>query len=367
MINRGQFCIGRLKDFTVPPDLQDLWDNSIRPKLDRSLQVAAQANTLARKKVMTEVVLCMAGRPSRAPSIGPDMYVRLKPWICIFCASSRWKSNVARLCAGMQFLDDFVREYVKEDVHVGLGAPWLAGPDEETSSMQGSVPYEPVSISDLESFFHPEVQFSQHLSLARYTLSEDNRSLEAISTIGGILRVGHRLLGVTTAHGVGDLLIREDRGVARDPSTDPDQAVDENEDQDYEDNEMYTPIGAIMGPSTWPVDAPPSILAFCSRGTSAAAYDLPMKAPEGSDFVLVEMDALELLYSVLLMTSVVSSDGLSHDIGTELESGDVWVQTGTLGEHVKAHLLDTMSTIGCKHFIMNTRKIELMPGCRGCK
>jgi hypothetical protein len=326
--------MGSLKDIQPPQAIQDHWDAGILDEIARRIAKAAQTSDLTDDEVRAEPILCMLGSEYR-PDCGllfsgkpwPKKTVTLYPAVCMICSSEKWRKDVKNLCSLMDFLNRFLVKFGMTQPYVIVGD--LARPAAASSSY-------------LDNGHHSQdISFSHQTFTARYTIHADD-------TIGGMSMVDEQLYGLTTAHGIVDVLVDME---AKLRSGTPLASTSRRKKIAQHDAVTSEP---------WQSHELPDILAFASRGTRTGDYSLPDHAGDSADFALVPADESKYYWNVCdnprtghfsILTNVVHED--------DLNDGEVWICHDSLRTPLGSTLLRGKgSVITMRHF-MSTRKLYL--------
>jgi len=363
--------VGLLRQVPPPDDVQAYWDAEVFQQLGNHLQKAAQNSELKDREIITEHVLCMAGKECQTGSVTlppgtawPAEPVVLRPLVWIHCASKRWKRKVKYLWSDMPFLTSFLKKFKLEDPRISLDAPWPA----TGTNLQTNNP-----ATETQT-----IRFSRGIYAARYNVWKRDKEISLESTIGGAIVTQNCLYGLTTAHGIVDTVCEQENRSEDDGTESDDDAESTESDGGPHDNRHESPFAtSLTAPPNvkkpfqrkseiWTDQDLPSVVAYMSRGTSTGDYTFPKRPPPSSDFALVALNKLDFYFNHFYNPI----DGETHQISdimltSELSAGDVWVTNPLFSQLIPGYLLKEKSCMILRNHVMQTRKIQLnYPGCK---
>jgi hypothetical protein len=389
--------IGLLRELPPPSEVQNKWDQDIRPELENHLCQATRllSKSMRDEEVITEPVLCMAGKKCSPSSVTmepgvvcPKDPIALNPTLWIYCGSKKCKKKVSEAIRTLAYLRHFVERFNMDAPYTSLHAPWPAAKDNALFSDNTLGNYNSVSFSIQQSKLRTEVGCGVK---AKFTIQASFGSIERHSIIGGYIMVDSSLFGLTSAHGIVNCL--------RDLSHNSSSASDESKNLSNESSEIDSdyvsssgsesdasedikpflatsnadakryPLPADKGYTAledeWMTTSTPGIIAYMGHGTSAGDLSLPHAAPSTADFALVDVQSIGAPSNEYHDQSQGSSSVITDYLPTaQITSGDVWIIYSHSAPALKGYLLEGNASIILRGTVIRTKKIQLKsPGC----
>jgi hypothetical protein len=375
------YYIGLLKEFPPPSEVQQKWDEQIRPSLEQHLCQATRTlpKSLSDDDVITEPVLCMAGKlcPTKGSFLSTGDLVTLNPMIWIHCGSRKCKKKVIEVTRNLPYLSNFLQTFSLEAPHASLRAPWPAanGPRAENTQSE---------LQDIQVSLAIQIPSSHSLQLfgakIKFTIVKGSTSIERFCTIGGPLKVDSSIYGLTTAHGlvsaIQEVRVAETSSPMNISSEDEDNSSSSDPGSESESDQQHraAPIpsnrtsarsagehdksqSSDFGPGLWKPLPLPTSLSYLGRMTTKGNYDLPQTQSMSSDFALIDLsntfdcidpDIPGISWSEIELAQLAATC-----------SGEVFVVVRPEGRPVKGYLLDGEASIILRGKVVRTRKIQI--------
>ncbi|CAI6340614.1 unnamed protein product [Periconia digitata] len=393
-----KYYVGPLRELPAPQEVQEKWEANVRPGLEQHICQATRtlSKSLRDEQVITEVVLCMAGRQHALSSLAtretfprrsllPKGSVALIPMVWIYCGSRKCRRRVVDCLQNLSYLTHFLEMFSMEAPRVSLEAPWPAS---------GRIPLalseSPTNLVEVSLTVYLTPHRVTHGIPAKFTVSEDLTTKEATCIIGGMIMVKDSLYGLTTAHPLTTAFSDATRSTTKlcdsdlSSSDEEDQVSDEGSEATSDSNSDHSrsPLrqrnlqnspfeGSMASPSSSTtshivphhetIDLPtPRLLSYIGQATKVGNYNLPQMISQVSDFALIHSERIidhwneNVPYPV---TKTASSK--------EFVSGGVVIAAGT-AQRLLGYLLKDEASIILRGEVVRTRKIQIdKPGERG--
>jgi peptide-N4-(N-acetyl-beta-glucosaminyl)asparagine amidase len=349
------------------------------------------SKSLRDEEIITEAVLCMAGKKCSPTSFllapgatCPKHPVALKPTVWIHCGSKKCKKKVLGTIRNLAYLNHFLDKFYMEPPYVSLHAPWPAGEEYHKDAPRSEAKTTKITFAIQHSASDANTICG---SLVRFTLKTPDGVFQHRSTMGGIIIAGNSLYGLTSAHAVVNQVLRSSNSQSTNLLETGDY-TSSDEDSDYEtssDTESETsssslarstftgtPVAEIsrtheFKEGEWVECELPNIVAYMGRGTITGDYSFPNSAPEKSDFVLIDLASLPIWSNAFYDPVTGMLTNISESIPkAELDQGEVWIVSDDPDNFVKGYLLEGNASVILRGTVMHTRKIQVAsPGARG--
>ncbi|KAF2010599.1 hypothetical protein BU24DRAFT_427715 [Aaosphaeria arxii CBS 175.79] len=415
-----KFHVGLLKDLPCPDDIQTEFDKTIRPDLENHIRQATMLlpSSLSDEKVMTEVVLCLAGKKSTLRSASGHFITlssasgiaTLKPTVWIFCGSRACRAKVRKSVQNLLYLEDFLLAYHVEGPHVSLHAPWPSAGETSSALLHSTSMAFSIEVHPSDNSIHGNMLEARFVAFGQMNIYR--------STIGGLIMVNEELFILTSAHAIVSAfrnfpndfvgLSETENGEESSPE---DSLTSSSESDDSETD--WPPARSGATPSEMHPDrcqssnlrssrvpsaesprypsrpfiyddyllshvmvAEPKILAYMGSGTTTGDYSFQDETNESSDFMLLDPGTMIQMMSrpdgkVPLnqyndpkqMHDVLIS---SHIEANQLSGGAVWILSNSQDSPTQGFLLKGDSSLILRGVVLRTRKIQVaQPGFHG--
>lgn len=391
------WVVGLLNDIPPPDPIKDEWENEIRDDFEHSLCAAIQHLKLAEKKMITELVLCMAGKVCPPDEVIrgygnglPPNPVVLRPALWILCASRRCKWKIESMIDNFPDLKRFLDRYFMERPYVSRNAPWPATADQ----MSTAAPYIYTGRESLSFVVQTPHSGAVPGIMTKFLVETGIGGVERTSTIGGLIMVNNYVYGLTTAHTIVNYFEEEHSDGEATDSADENGSTSESRsstDSDSESSRTTSPppkkrlrvssawsfetvgnevqnspaIGSTQFNETpqneWMKVEAPMILAYKGKGTSNGDYLFSQEAPKNSDFALIDLSSFGEISNTFLNPDGSGVGQVSEFIPNALlGEGKVWVLSAPGGNLLQGHLLEGESSVIVGGTIMRTKKIQML-------
>lgn len=378
--------MGYLKQLPPPDAINDEWEGNrgVKEELEEYLCSTIRHLNLSTKGLTLEVMLCMACETSQTQALlqvearlrkPSERHVILRPTVLILCSSRRTRSAIKdRLRSKADGLARFNR-FLEAN---GMKPPVVSRPAPRPAvNTSEFLPRDPRLDSGKISF-----ALSDKASLCGIPARSSSRTTdytEAIFTIGGAIRLGDSLYGLTTGHSFVNNESKNSESDESDESSDSDdempfhsgEGLQSNSDEGQNTNANANNANGVNEEflerlncmHEWKQTSFPRVLAYKGRGTKNGDFSLPEPAPDGSDFALVTMPILDFGRRTLGYHGAkrsVTGVAPSH----ELQEGSVEIlydmrRPPGHSEPLEAHPPKAKSSIILGSSIMSTRKIQM--------
>jgi len=385
--------VGLLRDLPPPVAVQEKWDLEVRPDLERHLCQATSllSKSLRDEEVITEAVLCMAGKKCTPSSVllvpgatCPQQSVALKPTVWIYCGGRKCKKKVESVVRSLAYLDHFLDKFYMEPAYVSLHAPWPAAGESTLDGLHAQKQGHEISFS----IQRPSLGQSNICGAkVKFIIQTSDGILERVSTFGGMIVVDNKVYGLTSAHAIVNHIIQNSfRGHAAriEPTSDGSNSDSEYEgssdsESETSDESFYSlprqmthadrPTtesqhfqGRAEGP--WTKLSLPKIVAYMGNGTTSGDYFFPISSPKTSDFALIDLGTLPTLQNGFHDPDQGTIMDISHYIPTSnLSQGEVWIITSCSDQPFRGYLLNGSASLILRGTSLHTKKIQVaFPG-----
>ena len=176
------------KRAAIPEEIAQRWNEEVKPKLDQDLQKLIGGISRA-DHILSTTQLYMAGIKQGATLLA-------NPTIVISCGTKECKRKVAKHLAKLKlhYLDDFGQSIKVR--YQRSPSYWAALPTGETSSGKSAL----LQWNILALFIERGVGSTNCGLKLRFYVEHDGSRRHCYATLGGTLRIGETIYGMTTAH-----------------------------------------------------------------------------------------------------------------------------------------------------------------------
>lgn len=382
-----KFYVGLLRELPPPGPVQEKWEQEVQPDLESHLCQATKTLSRAMRdeEVITELVLCMAGKKCSPASVASDPAARcledpvlLIPTVWIYCGSRKCKKKVVEAVRNLTYLKHFLVRFSMHSPHASLYAPWPAVREDPPH------PQHLVKNSDKISFAI-EDGVSQSKSICgtrvKFIIEASSGIIQHYSTIGGFIVVDGKVFAMTSAHSIVNYLLDGSGGTSEDDSElTSGTSSDSGSDTDSESGSNDVPENPCSSTQQERLERPfpvaeivhvprernyiqtkiPEIIAYMGRGTITGDYSFPLSAPDTADFALIDKAVVSPLSNTYYNPELRDIVTISSHISThELPCGDVWIISNHGVPPIKGYLLAGVASIILRGTVMRTKKIQV--------
>lgn len=371
LVGRNMY-IGKLLELAPPKPLQDVWRQSIQPKLigDLLLVLRRLPGRFPNPDYMIEIELCMSGQLQRG-----EESVVLKPTIWIRCGGKLCQSAVQQAVDDLSYLrchPVHVTQHALRLASVKLlrtNNPWYMTSSAKTSES-------PVSMEDVVELAGTTIDW-QTLEVFLEPLSEDINSacglklrlivngIEQQCTIGGLIRVNNTTMALTTGHAIWTAFIvtnpaAQEESASPQQTTGPEPQAAMTTTKLKETSDASLAKQALLASGWTPATlVKASYGRLCMPNHSATSDSDIAQSERNSDFALIQLtdkhqSLLRNQYKHKRKT--VEVEGTSDDIGDGLRPVKL---LSAQDEIQRGYLLDGAATIIDHQGLWETRKIQL--------
>ncbi|KAF2624942.1 hypothetical protein BU25DRAFT_441701 [Macroventuria anomochaeta] len=309
------YHIGLLRELPPPVIIQARWNSAVLRNLENSLRQATRPLVrLADREVITEPVLCLAGRSHALDALAGRLFgnaeVHLRPTVWIHCGSKTCREHVRRTLDNLNFLRDFLGLLGPESLFLSLNAPYPA-----SGLSRPLLPLTSAAIDAMSLAIQSPLTADTTVCGAKVkcTVHTDLEKTTCYSTVGGLIVVNGELLALTTAHA---FISKIRQSSAETDSADPrarNESIADNETGPETISQLERDFGMVkdlgkgfdleqqersnLGDIPWDDSEDssmrwleirrPEVFAYLGSGTATGAWNSLLAAPETSDFALL--------------------------------------------------------------------------------